>query len=188
MSTRAWQVEPVEAAEIPAADAESVARTILLRELTGQARSRFELAERLRKKNVPQEIADELLVRFEEVGLIDDSAFAREWIASRQPSRGLARRALAVELRRKGIDDEVAHEALSVIEPEVEDETARMMVRLRLRRMTGLPREVQIRRLVAMLARKGYGPGMSLSIVKSEIGFSDETYEGRNAHMPQSCA
>src|SRR5262245_29215610 len=101
----------------PDADPESVARKILLDQLTGQARSRSELAGKLAKKGVPEEIAGRLLDRFEEVGLVDDSAFARDWVASRQAGRGLARRALAQELRRKGIDDEVAREALSEVDP-----------------------------------------------------------------------
>ncbi|MEO7625070.1 MAG: regulatory protein RecX, partial [Nocardioides sp.] len=94
-------------AQGPDADPEAVARKILLDALTGQARSRKELADKLAKKDVPGELAEQLLDRFAEVGLIDDEAFAKAWIESRQPGKGLARRALAHELRRKGIDDEV---------------------------------------------------------------------------------
>ena len=123
-------------AEGPDADAESVARKILLDQLTGQARSRKELADKLAKKDVPAELAARLLDRFEEVGLIDDGAFARAWVASRQPGKGLARRALAQELRRKGIDDEVAREALDEIEPEDEEAAARALVRKKLRTLS----------------------------------------------------
>src|SRR5687768_13351714 len=70
-------------AQVPEADPEAVARKILLDQLTGQARSRKELADKLAAKNVPEDIASRLLDRFEEVGLIDDEAFARAWIASR---------------------------------------------------------------------------------------------------------
>ena len=69
----------------PEADPESVARTILLNQLTGRARSRKELADKLAGKLVPDEIATRLLDRFEEVGLVDDAAFARLWIDSRHP-------------------------------------------------------------------------------------------------------
>ncbi len=117
MRGRADTSPPDPVAEGPDANAESVARKILLDQLTGQARSRQELADKLAKKDVPAELATRLLDRFEEVGLIDDSAFARSWVASRQPGKGLARRALAQELRRKGIDDEVAREALDEIDP-----------------------------------------------------------------------
>ena len=82
---------------------------------------------------MPDDVATRLLDRFEEVGLVDDDAFARSWVASRQPGKGLARRALAQELRRKGIDDEVAREALDEIDPADEEAAARALVRKKLR-------------------------------------------------------
>jgi len=153
----------------PDADAEAVARKILLDQLTGQARSRKELADKLRSKNVPSELAERLLDRFEEVGLIDDEAFAKSWVESRQPGKGLARRALAQELRRKGIDDEVAREALDEIDPADEMESARALVRKKLRSMSGLDEVVATRRLVGMLARKGYSSGMAYAVVREVL-------------------
>ncbi|MBZ5740395.1 regulatory protein RecX [Nocardioides mangrovi] len=160
------------AVQVPEADAESVARTILLDQLTGQARSRRELADKLAKKNVPDEIAVRLLDRFEEVGLVDDEAFARSWIASRQPGKGLARRALAQELRRKGVDDEVARDALDEIDPADEEAAARALVRKKLRSLSRVDDATATRRLVGMLARKGYGSGMSFAVVKDELAAS----------------
>lgn len=162
---------PVE--EDPEPDHESVARKILLEELTGRARSRKELAEKLAKRHVPKEIAARLLDRFEEVGLVDDEAFARSWVATRQGSKGLARRALAQELRRKGVDDETAREALEEIEPADEQAAARALVRKRLRSMAGLDATTQTRRLVGMLARKGYPPGTAFAVVRDEVGEPD---------------
>ena len=153
----------------PEADPESVARKILLDQLTGRARTRSELAEKLRKRNVPQEIATHLLDRFEEVGLIDDEAFAQDWIAQRQSGRGLAKRALAVELRRKGLEDAVAQSALADIDPEAEVESAREQVRRKLRSMRGLEPEKATRRLVGMLARKGHSPGVAYRLVREEL-------------------
>jgi len=153
----------------PEPDHESVARRILLDQLTGQARSRSELATRLRKKDVPDAIANRLLDRFEEVGLIDDEAFARMWIASRQPGKGLARRALAQELRRKGVPDEIARAALDEIDPDDEEAAARRLVRRKLRSMASLEPAVATRRLVGMLARKGYPPSMAYSVVRNEL-------------------
>ncbi|MDT0203363.1 regulatory protein RecX [Nocardioides sp. AE5] len=166
----AWtRSAPPEPEPEPEADQESVARKILLDQLTGQARSRKELADKLAGKNVPTELATALLDRFEEVGLIDDAAFARAWIASRQPGKGLARRALAQELRRKGIDDEVAREALDEIDPDDEEAAARALVRKKLRTMSSLAPEVATRRLVGMLARKGYPPGVAFAVVRDEL-------------------
>ncbi len=156
-------------ADGPDADPESVARKILLDQLTGQARSRSELAGKLAAKNVPDDVATRLLDRFEEVGLVDDEAFAKAWVSSRGPGKGLARRALAQELRRKGVADDVAREALDEIDPADEEETARALVRKKLRSMQGLDRDKATRRLVGALARKGYPPGLAFSVVKDEL-------------------
>ena len=157
------------AAQVPEADPESVARKILLDQLTGQARSRKELGDKLAAKNVPADVAARLLDRFEEVGLVDDEAFARSWIASRQPGKGLARRALAQELRRKGVDDEVAREALDEIDPADEEAAARALVRKKLRSLSRVDDATATRRLVGMLARKGYGSGLSFAVVRDEL-------------------
>ncbi len=119
--TKRAPTPPDPAAERPDADPESVARKILLDQLTGQARSRKELSDKLAARNVPAEIATRLLDRFEEVGLVDDEAFARSWVQSRQPGKKLARRALAQELRRKGVADEVAREVLEEVDPAAEE-------------------------------------------------------------------
>jgi len=147
-----------------------VGRKILLDQLTGRARSRSDLAARLAQRDVPDEIAARLLDRFEEVGLVDDAAFARGWVEQRQAGRGLARRALAQELRRKGIDDEVAREALDEIDPDDEVEAARTLVRRRLRTVRDLDQQVAVRRLSGMLARKGYPPSVAFRVVREELG------------------
>ncbi len=156
----------------PEADHEAVARKILLDQLTGQARSRSELAGTLAKKQVPAEVASRLLDRFEEVGLVDDAAFARDWVQSRQAGRGLARRALAVELRRKGVADDVAGEALTEVDAESEDRRARQLVDRKLRTLSlGSPeqRASAARRLVGMLARKGYGAATAYRVVREAL-------------------
>ena len=147
----------------PDADHEAVARKILLDQLTGQARSRSELAGKLAKKGVPDEVADRLLDRFEEVGLVDDAAYADMVVRSRHATRGLARRAIAHELRAKGVDDEVVQEALAgELDPAQEETTARALVERRLRTTRGLDRDKRVARLAGMLARKGYPSGLAL--------------------------
>lgn len=160
---------PDPVADGPEADQEAVARKILLDQLTGRARTRHQLAERLAQKNVPEELATRLLDRFEEVGLVDDEAFAREWVRQRSTGRGLARRALAHELRRKGIDDDVAREALEELDADDERETARELVRRKLRSVQGLDHDRATRRLVGMLARKGHSPGVAYAVVKEAL-------------------
>jgi regulatory protein len=162
------------AAQVPDADPEAVARKILLDQLTGQARTRKELADKLAAKNVPSDVAVQLLDRFEEVGLIDDEAFARAWIASRGSAgsgagRRLARRALAQELHRKGVDNEVARQALDEIDPADEEAAARSLVRGKLRSLERVDDVKATRRLVGMLARKGYGSGLAFAVVRDEL-------------------
>ena len=172
----------------PEADAEEVARKILLDQLTGQARSRAELATKLAKRRVPEEVAERLLTRFEEVGLIDDAAFARSWVESRQPGKGLGRRALAQELRRKGIDDEVAREALGEVDPEDEEEAARALVRRKLRTLRGVDRATATRRLSGMLARKGHSGDVVWRVVREELdasGLGDDRDEGTEDYGPE---
>ncbi len=182
LGVRAWVGEaaggqpppPDPVADGPDADAESVARKILLDQLTGQARSRKELADKLAQRDVPEELATRLLDRFSEVGLIDDEAFAQAWVESRVRSRGLAPRALAQELRRKGIDAETAREALDSVTPEEQEDAARRLVRRKLGSMSRLDHATATRRLAGMLGRKGYGPGLAFRIVKEELGSTDD--------------
>jgi regulatory protein len=156
-------------ADGPDADPESVARTILLDQLTGRARSRQELADKLSAKRVPEEIATRLLDRFEEVGLVDDAAFAHSWVEGRHAARGLAPRALAQELRRKGVADDVAREALGQLGSDELEEAARSLVRKKLRSLERFDDVTKTRRLVGMLARKGYSPGLAYAVVKDEL-------------------
>lgn len=147
-----------------------MARTILLDQLTGRARTRAELRTKLASRGVPDEISERLLDRFTEVGLIDDAAFARSWVSSRQSGKGLAPRALAQELRRKGVDDETAREALGEVGLDDQVEAARLLVRRKLRSVARLEPAVAQRRLVAMLARKGYSSGLAFRVVQDELG------------------
>jgi len=172
MPSERWVEQPLPEDPVaagPDADPESVARRILLDQLTGRSRSRKELSDKLAARQVPAEVATELLDRFEEVGLVDDAAFARTWVSQRQEGKGLSRRVLAQELRRKGIDDEVAREALDEIDPDAEAEAARQLVARKLRALRNVDETTAARRLVGMLARKGYPPGLSYAIVREHL-------------------
>ncbi|MGW2964235.1 recombination regulator RecX [Streptomyces sp. NPDC001220] len=157
-----------EQGESPADPAER-ARAICLRLLTGTPRTRKQLADALRKREIPDDVAEEVLSRFEEVGLINDSAFADAWVESRHHGRGLARRALARELRTKGVEPTLIDEALAQLDSEQEEETARELVARKLRSTRGLDRDKRLRRLAGMLARKGYPEGMALRVVRRAL-------------------
>nr|WP_231626902.1 recombination regulator RecX [Streptomyces apocyni] len=145
------------------------ARAICLRLLTGTPRTRKQLADALRKREIPDEVAEQVLARFEDVGLINDAAFADAWVESRHHGRGLARRALARELRTKGVDAETIAEAVGQLDSEREEAAARDLVARKLRATRGLDRDKRLRRLAGMLARKGYPEGMALRVVRQAL-------------------
>jgi regulatory protein len=166
---RRWASDPPEDREGPPADPEQVARTILLRRLDAAPRTRAELATTLRDRNVPDEVAVQVLDRFEEVGLIDDRVFARMWVESRQRGRNLSGRALRAELRRKGVPDPLIDEALELVSARDERDAARDVAARKARSVVGLPRATQIRRLSSALARKGYGAGLTAQVVREVL-------------------
>ncbi|CAL9380756.1 Regulatory protein RecX [Streptomyces sp. enrichment culture] len=145
------------------------ARAICLRLLTGAPRTRQQLTEALRKREIPDPVIEEVLDRFQELRFIDDAAFAGAWVESRHHGRGLARRALARELRTKGVDPEVIEEAVGALDSEREEATARELVERKLRATRGLERDKRLRRLAGMLARKGYPEGMALRVVRQAL-------------------
>jgi regulatory protein len=163
----------------PDADPEAAARAICLRLLTGQPRTRAQLADALRLRGVPDEVAAHVLGRFTEVKLIDDAAFANAWVDTRHQGRGLARRALARELRQRGVDAEVVSEAVERLDPDQELATARALVERRLAATRRFDRQVRMRRLAGMLARKGYGEGLALRVVREALD-ADEADHGHD--------
>ena len=150
-------------------DPESVARNLCLRALTGAPKTRQQLADMLANKDIPEHAAETVLDRLTEVGLIDDAEFARAWVSSRQAGRGLARRALSAELRAKGVDPEVAAEAVEVVGDEDEREAARRLVDRKVGAMRRLDRTTATRRLMGMLARKGYNGGLAAAVVREAL-------------------
>ncbi len=152
----------------------SVARAIVLRQLTLGPRSRAQLAGALRKRGCADEVADAVLDRMTEVGLVDDAAFAELLVQSRRRTKGLSGVALRRELRDKGVDDQVAKAALGVPDPESERARAEELVARRLRTMGGLDPQVQARRLAAMLARKGYPSDTAYTVVRDAVNAAPE--------------
>ncbi|MGK5557242.1 recombination regulator RecX, partial [Actinomadura kijaniata] len=168
-----------ERSEQKTSDPEARAREICLRLLTGSPRTRAQLAEALKRKGIPDDVAEGVLGRFADVGLIDDAAFAQAWVQSRHAGRGLARRALAAELRQRGVDQETVSEAVEALDSEQEEARARELVERKLRSTRGVDPVKRTRRLVGMLARKGYSSGLAYRVVKEVLeAEGDDVPEG----------
>ena len=147
-----------------------------LRLLTVRARTRAELAGQLAKRGYPDEVTQTVLRRLEAVGLIDDEDFADQWVRSRQANAGKGKRALAAELRTKGVDDDVIAAALGGIDAGAERVRAEQLVERRLRREVlsdGDDMKVT-RRLVGMLARRGYSQSMAVAVVTEVLAAERE--------------
>lgn len=150
------------------------ARQICLRLLAVRPRTYIELAEALTRRGIPDDVIGDVLDRYRDVGMVDDAAFARAWVSSRHRGRKLSRRALSNELRRKGVDTELVDEALEQVDDDSEREAARELVVKRLRSMRSAPPESVFRRLVGMLARKGYPAGVAVGVVKEVLAERDD--------------
>lgn len=150
-------------------DPEARARQICLRQLSLAPKTRAQLKDAMRKRDIPDDVADSVLSRFTDVGLIDDAAFARAWVESRHYGKGLAGRALKAELRRRGVADDDIKDAVATIDPDSEAETARRLVERKLAGTRGQPQQVRTRRLAGMLARKGYPPGLAFRVIREAL-------------------
>ncbi|WP_236976414.1 MULTISPECIES: recombination regulator RecX [Mycobacterium] len=155
---------------------EEQARALCLRLLTARARTRAELAGQLAKKGYPDEVSHRVLDRLAAVGLVDDADFAEQWVRSRRANAGKSKRALAAELRTKGVDNEVITGVLGGIDAGAERAQAEQLIRTRLRReVLGGDDDIKVtRRLVGLLARRGYSQTVACEVVLAELAAERE--------------
>ncbi|HEY9355000.1 MAG TPA: regulatory protein RecX [Arthrobacter sp.] len=155
---------------------------MVLRQLTSSAKSRLQLSRKLAERNIPEDVAEAVLDRFQEVRLIDDAEFADMWVRSRSQSRKLAKGALRRELADKGIAADTAASALEQLSDEDEEGAARLLVERKLRPGTDLSdraeRDKTTRRLASMLARKGYQPSQAFRIVGEVLASRSDGGDG----------
>src|ERR1700734_1997334 len=148
------------------------ARALCLRLLTVRARTRAELAGQLAKRGYPDDVSSRVLDRLADVGLVDDVDFAEQWVHSRRVNAGKGKRALAAELRTKGVDNDVITSVLGGINPAAERGRAEELVRKKLRRenLSDEAADARVtRRLVGMLARRGFAQSMAYDVVSVEL-------------------
>jgi len=152
--------------EIEAADA---AKQVLLRRLSHAPRTRKELAKDLKDKDISDEVANVALDRFEEVGLINDQALASNYVSSQHERKGLGKNALRQQLRAKGVSDDVALEAISQISDDQEFQAAFALACKKIRSLQKDDAKTQLRKIVGVLARKGYPSNLAFRVAKEVI-------------------
>jgi regulatory protein len=166
--------ERLESGEISRDEAVEKAREVVLKTLTAAQRSRRELEQSLARKGYPEDVVVQVLDRFDEVGLVDDASYAETIVRTRHAERGLARRGIAAELRRRGIDEDTATEALDQLDPDDERVAGARLATKLITRTRSLDRQVRVRRAVGSLARKGYAPGLAFELVREALAAEGE--------------
>lgn len=134
------------------------AKNVLLHQLSRSMKTEYQLRQVLAKREIPQEVADSVILRFTEAQLIDDGAFARAFVASRIACGGKSRATIRRELKQRGVADDLANQALEGLNREAEAELALNLARKRLNALANYDREVRYRRLQGFLARRGFDP------------------------------
>lgn len=172
--------QPDPAGECPDSepDADSVARNICLRLLTQRARTRAELASALRRRAVPDDVAARTLDRFAELGLIDDRALAGNYALAQHHERGLARRAVAVKLRQRGVDEATVRASVAEIDRDSELAAARRLVTRKQRSMATVEPAARARRLTGLLARRGYPAELARQVVREALSTAERAELG----------
>ncbi|MCF4006453.1 recombination regulator RecX [Corynebacterium uropygiale] len=150
-------------------EAKAPVRERALKLLNQRARSREELRTRLRDLDFPTGVIEEVLDDLEGVGLINDRHFAEQWVRQRHERRGKSARMLDRELIAKGVASDIREDALSQITREDEESIAWAILEKKARRITSIPRDSaeydkHLRRLLGMLARRGFPQGMSMAL------------------------
>lgn len=133
------------------------------------AKTRKQIEDKLTAKGIPPEIVDQTLARLEELGYLDDEAYAQMLVRSRSVNQLHGPRAIQQALRMKGVDPDTAAAALEALDSDTEYENAKALVQRRLRATAGLDRRKRTQRLVAMLARKGYSGSIVYQVVREVL-------------------
>lgn len=151
--------------------------------LDQRARSRHELRERLINAEFAPELVDEVLASLERASLIDDSSFAHEWVRQRAARRGKSAKALDMELRDKGVAADVRASALAQISEEDEEAQARALAEKKARALKVVPADraeydKALRRVVGVLARRGYSSELTVRVARESLDARIETLTG----------
>lgn len=159
------------------------AKTIVYNQLAYSAKTRGQLRKKLQAEGFEAELIEPLLDKFEAAKLIDDAEYAQSFVAQKSRTKKLSRAALRRELAERGVRGEEAENALAQRTDEQEREDAAELVSKKLRPGMDLSDRAEkdkvTRRLLGMLARRGYSSSVSMSVIREELaayGAEDELW------------
>lgn len=178
-----WKQKVRAARAAEEADPYTRAKTIVYNQLAYSAKTRGQLHKKLQAEGFEAELIEPLLDKFEAAKLIDDAEYAQTFVAQKSRTKKLSRAALRRELAERGVRGEEAENALAQRTDEQEREDAAELVRKKLRPGMDLGNRAEkdrvTRRLLGMLARRGYSSSVSMSVIREELaayGMEDELW------------
>ena len=178
-----WKQKVRAARATEEADPYTRAKTIVYNQLAYSAKTRGQLRKKLQAEGFDAELIEPLLDKFEAAKLIDDAEYAQTFVAQKSRTKKLSRAALRRELAERGVHGEEAENALAQRTDEQEREDAAELVRKKLRPGMDLSDRAEkdrvTRRLLGMLARRGYSSSVSMSVIREELatyGAEDELW------------
>jgi regulatory protein len=149
-----------------------------LRFLESRARSTAEVRGRLVTHGYRPDLVENCIVRLTELGMLDDDAFARAWVESRDRARPRGERALRAELRQKGVDRPIVDAVLDdrgdtsgdPERPSADEDAARRLLTKNARALQRIvdPR-ARRQRAYALLARNGFDPEVAGLIARNAV-------------------
>jgi regulatory protein len=140
-------------AQLQAEDSQEVAYQRALRFISYRPRSQSEVQEKLQESNVPQENIDYVLDRLAKSGILNDESFAQMWVENRSAMRPRGRRALAYELRQRGVDRKTIDQAIAAVD---EEELAYQAAQKRARKLQGQEWTSFRQKMFRFLAQRGF--------------------------------
>lgn len=182
-SVPSWKQKVRAARAAEETDPYTRAKTIVYNQLAYSAKTRGQLRKKLQSEGFEAELIEPLLDKFEAAKLIDDAEYAQTFVAQKSRTKKLSRAALRRELAERGVRGEEAESALAQRTDEQEREDAAELVRKKLRPGMDLSdraeKDKATRRLLGMLARRGYSSSVSMSVIREELaayGAEDELW------------
>lgn len=157
-------------------EARADAISAALRLLSYRPRSETELRQRLARRGAPPALVESTIDRLRELGLVDDAAFARAWVESRERASPRGQRLLRQELRAKGVNSDASRELVEVVD---EAEAALRASARRAASLSGLPQAEFRRRLGDFLHRRGFDyETIRLTVERRWLELAGERDEG----------
>lgn len=145
---------------------------LVYRFLTIRNRSEKEVRDYLHKKNIADVLIEQIIAKLYEQKFLDDEQFATSFIASRARLKPKGRYALEMELRQKGIAEEIIQKVFSDMENELpsEQEQAQKLISSKIERVRGQSRQVIYQKIGAFLMRRGYSWDVAKKAIDSALG------------------